>query len=165
MYRESPHLSPQIQTPTRLQHIAEQRHLLSPTTCFFGARLACQNILQALFCWIGLNLLMVLTHQGACPHKTTVAKRSLMILIRQQRLTTFHGASEPTATLCPIPGENARPAFLSNRNTQLPTATLNAQLAFLRDLCVNIEAVSELRLNGSPAMHRCWLQLGGGDPL
>src|SRR5271156_2365366 len=34
VYRESPHLSPQILTPTSLQHIVEQRHLLSPTTCF-----------------------------------------------------------------------------------------------------------------------------------
>ena len=94
-----------------------------------------------------------------------------MIFIRQQRLTTSHNVSRPRRTDCnalaPLFQERTRgqPAFLSNRHTQLPTATLKAQRAFIRDLCVNIEAVSGLRLNGSPAMHRCWLQLVGGDPL
>jgi hypothetical protein len=69
VYGESSHLSPQIQTPTRLKDIAEQRRSLNSATC---------------------KLFL-----GDCRHRTTVANRSLMILIRSQRLTTSHNVSRP----------------------------------------------------------------------
>jgi hypothetical protein len=81
-----------------------------------------------------------------------------MILIRQQRLTAFHSLTELKAKPLHRPysiGElDGQPVSLSNRHSQLPTATLKAQRAFLGDLCINVEAASGLRPNRSPVMQR-----------